>query len=463
MSIATEIKRPGVTIEQGPSDWQIIQRNCHGFADITLEGTWVTDECWCSVQTRIVEENSSAPVTSYLDWQDAETDIDNKRFNITLCNIPQGGLYRIETRIRRPFAPDPRAMRGDYIHHIGVGDVFIIAGQSNASGSGKGTVTDGPILGVHTFANDERWKLAVHPVEDATGSLHPATITGVFHGSSPWLCFGRMILAKTGIPVGLVPTALGGSSIQDWIIDKDESGHLFDNMMDMLQKAGGKTAGILWYQGESDVVKGAVDCYYDSFANLVSLSRMRMHNDTLPFFIAQLNSISANCSDKDISRMRELQRKASHELDQVYMVVTLDLPLSDEIHNSSLSNLIIGERFADSVLENIYGHKINSRFPEVVKVWFKDYRKDCLLIRFDNIHGDWTRFVRKDQFVVEDNGLFVEINNVDIEQGNLISIQLSHSISDSAIIHGSYGKMPLVSLRDDSGHCIIPFSMTVMN
>ena len=251
----------GVKITDGPQDWQIFQRDRAGFAAITVGGTWEADEVEFYIQGRLVDENLNMPVAAYLDWQDATLDLATKRFSLTLEKVPQGGLYRLETRIKRPQALDLRPLRGDYIHHIGVGDIYVIAGQSNSSGTGKGIVNDGPLLGVHLFANDERWKLAMHPLEDATNTLHPVTITRIFHGHSPWLAFARTIFQKTGIPVGLVPTALGGSPISRWLVGEEADGDLFKNMADMLQKAGGKTAGILWYQGETEVMQGKVAEY----------------------------------------------------------------------------------------------------------------------------------------------------------------------------------------------------------
>jgi sialate O-acetylesterase len=158
----------GVTITEGPKDWQVIQRDADGMSSVRIRGTFVTQESNFSVQVRVVDENTNMPVSSALDWNEASTDGDIGAFHISV-SIPQGGLYRIETRVRRPEADDRRPLRGDCIHHIGVGDVFLIAGQSNASGTGKGAASDGPMLGVHVFANDERWKLATHPAGGRDG------------------------------------------------------------------------------------------------------------------------------------------------------------------------------------------------------------------------------------------------------------------------------------------------------
>lgn len=455
----TEI--PGVTIKEGPQDWQILQRDKKGSAVTTIKGTWVTSEMKFYVQARVVDENTGMPVTNDLDWQDADVSMENKSFSITLFAIPQGGLYRIETRIKRPFASDRRAMRGDCIHHIGVGDIYVIAGQSNASGTGKGGISDGPVMGVHILGNNERWKIASHPIEDATDTLHPVTITGIFHGTSPWLSFGRRLLIKTGIPIGLIPAALGGSAISMWIDDENRPGVLFENMRDMIMKAGGKIAGILWYQGETDVIIGKLDGYESKLYTFIKLVRELVGVNNLPVFMAQLNSFLDGTCDENMSRMREMQRKISQSNKSIHMIVTIDCPLSDEIHNSSASNLIIGERFADAVLHHVFGYKIKSSYPEPEKVFFRDRDHRIFVILFRNISGDWTPCILDSEFEVSDAEGFIGIDSIKINEDNSILVHLKRNATGNTVLHALYGCKPRVSLKDDSGRCMTPFSVFI--
>ncbi len=453
---------PGVTIEQGPADWQIIQRDKNGNGSLTIQGTWSTSEKEFSIQGRLVDENTQMPVTRDLDWQDATLDLPAVKFSLTLKDIPAGGLYRLETRLRRPAAGDKRALRGDYVHHLGVGDLYIIAGQSNASGTGKGEAVDGPMLGVHLFANDETWKLGIHPVEDATRSLHPATVTGVFHGHSPWLAFGKRILSKTGIPVGLIPTALGGSPISMWIQDTGEAGSLFDNMMDMANKAGGKVAGVLWHQGESDsCTDESINRYAERFRLLVKLLREKLGPD-LPVFTGQINSSAWTPQEPcGWSRIREIQRRLSHDLDGVYMAVTIDCPLSDEVHNSSASNVIVGRRYADLALEHIYHQPIQAEFPEPEKIRFTDSSRQCIVVSFIHLAGDWTPNTAGGTFRVEDEDGIIAITAEEVLPSNHIRIRLGRPAKQTVVLHANYGPRPTVTLRDDNGRCLTPFSLPV--
>lgn len=452
----------GVKITDGPQDWQIFQRDRAGFAAIRLGGTWEADETEFYIQARVVDENLNMPVTAYLDWQDATLDLAAKRFSLTFEKVPQGGLYRLETRIKRPQAADPRPLRGDYIHHIGVGDIFVIAGQSNASGTGKGLVNDGPVLGVHLFANDERWKLAMHPLEDATNTLHPITITRIFHGHSPWLAFAKTIFLKTGIPVGLIPTALGGSPVSRWVEGGEGDGDLFKNMADMLQKAGGKTAGILWYQGETEVTQGTVGDYPRKFRLFVEAARALTGNPELPVFTGQLNAFVNEAADAaGWTRMREIQRELSHRLKNVFLVVTVDCPLSDPIHNSSGANVWIGERFALAALEAIYGKPIGARHPEVTGAAFTGTARQVVRLDFEGVGGGWTPDPSPAEFSAQDEDGWIEVATLNFGPDDSLLLGLNRPARGRTIVHGLYGLSPRPTLFDDNGRCIVPFSLTI--
>jgi len=457
----------GVTILHGPSDWQIIQRDAAGFGQISLAGTWSTGEPagTYSIQVRLVDQATNAPATTQLDWQNAAMEPAVSQWHATLDRIPTGGLYRVETRIRRPVAGDRRALRGDCIHHLGVGDIYVVAGQSNASGTGKGIADDGPELGVHVFANDEKWKLAMHPLEDATATRHPATVTGVFHGSSPWLAFGRRILEHTGIPIGLIPTALGGSPLSMWVTDAGQPAHLFDNMMDMVRKAGGRVAGVLWHQGESDTWAEKVQSYPATFAKLVDLFRKHLGPDT-PIVTGQLNGYL--CADGETeplalywTQMREMQRRIANDLPNVYLAVTIDGPFSDEIHNGSVANVMIGHRYADLALRHVYGLDILADFPQPKTVRWLDAERKTIEVTFVNVAGDFTPSTATGTFTVIDATGCVPIANAQTTPENTVRITLTQSATGPTTLHAGYGLLPRVNLRDDSARCITPFSMDV--
>ena len=53
--------------------------------------------------------------------------------------------------------------------------------------------------------------MASHPLADNTGTRHPVNQETVQVGHSPWLSFARTLRRFVPHPIGLIPTALGGS------------------------------------------------------------------------------------------------------------------------------------------------------------------------------------------------------------------------------------------------------------
>lgn len=152
---------------------------------------------------------------------------------------------------------------------------------------------------------------------------------------------------ELGYPIGLIQTSVGGSPLSAW--NPEENGILFRNMIRTVSMCGGRVKGVLWYQGETDA-GGETETagYLERFAGFVSAVRREMNAPLLPFFTVQLNKF-LSCTDPDTDRrfaeIREAQRKAG-KIPGVTVIPSLDLTLSDEIHNNSASNNALGERIA---------------------------------------------------------------------------------------------------------------------
>lgn len=349
----------GAHIEVGPQNWQILQRH-DGFASIELSGTWqipqdYKDIMQC-VQARIVDENSNRPV---INWENCETQFDEGgitgTWKHTLKNIPEGGLYRLETKV---FSGDyVWGHRGDMRHHIGVGDIYCIIGQSNSTGYGRDHVNDPPQLGVHLYRPRGEWDLATHPFGESTDTLYPANLEASNPGSCPYLSFGKMLQNALNIPIGLIPAAQGGSPICDWL--QEQNGYLYRNMQSYLEAIGNDFTGFLWYQGCTDAQRKPEN-YLDDFKLLVR--NLRKDYGMKPIFTTQLNKVTTNYElpgsnypRNSFGHIRGIQRNAAHEIENVYVVPSYDLPMSDEIHNSGAANIVIGERLAEVALHEVYG------------------------------------------------------------------------------------------------------------
>ena len=360
----------GVLLESGAQDWQIFQQDRSGWATVHLRGRWVTQNPFkqAAVWLRVLREDAFEAVSDRLDWGPATTTAADGKWSAAL-KLPKGGLYRIETILQFDGGPIEWGQRGDMVHHVGVGDVWVITGQSNAAGYGKSPVADAPELGVHLFHADGRWKLATHPLGDSTNTHYPLNREGANASHSPWLAFGRRLKAVLGHPIGLIPASLGGSPMVNW--DRHDNGCLFENMQRYVADAGGRVRGVVWYQGESDCGEEQLKLYGKRFRRFVCDLRVSFKDRTLPVITAQLNRYigepRTGPGHRLWERMRELQRQLAHEIPHVFIISLFDAALSDGIHNSSTGNLLIGERMANTALGGVHGLDVGYRHPECVK------------------------------------------------------------------------------------------------
>jgi len=367
----------GVFIENGPSDWQIIQ-HYNGSGDISLSGTFQVPKAAIEVGVeiaypiiRVLSEQDNSQI---LPWTKVnrypESDGMSGSWDITLT-IPAGGLYRIETGLdTKSTRPELGwIFRGDVRVHIGIGDIFIIAGQSNSAGYGKDAAYDPPDLHVHLLRNRGTWDLACHPINESTFAADRANAEMGVSGTSPYLSFGRSFHQLSHYPVGLVITALGGSPISRW--DNSQKGDLYRNMITRINECGKSCAGILWYQGCSDTNPEQASGYYDSFERLVNDTRKELGYE-IPFFTFQLNRQVNAEYNEEWGIVRDAQRRAAHALPGVYILPALQCSLCDGIHNNSHSAVMLGEQMSRMCGSVLY-HTPEFCAPDLTAAVFTDH------------------------------------------------------------------------------------------
>lgn len=327
-------------------DYAIIQRDADGFGRAEYSGTF-TPLNNSKVVARVMREDDNMTV---IGWSECKT-VKNK-WEIGLT-VPQGGLYRIEVRQATvdnhfknntlDWAPLIACAR-----HVGVGDIFILAGQSNMSGYGKDTAYDPPMLGVHLYDNSGSWVLASHPLFSVPDPIYNNNDES--SGTSPGLTFGKLLSKRLNVPIGLVSAARGGSSLEEWNPAEKEH-ELFDALCKKVSETG-KFAGMLWYQGCNETTeKEEAETYFEKFSQAVSLWRKQFGK--FPIVTCQINRHAWKDEDRERNwgLVREAQRQAALKIADVYVVPTMDMPTCDGIHNTSASCVTIGERLAGAMLK----------------------------------------------------------------------------------------------------------------
>ena len=348
----------GIALCSGPSDWEILQQK-NGSAEVTLKGSYNVHPAALKVGVesvrpmyRIMREDDNSCVCPWTEMAHTTRSDFTGTFQHTF-SVEAGGPYRIETTLEtKSTVPNLTWLyRGDCVLHFGVGNVFLIAGQSNAAGYSRDYAPDPPSMDVHLYRNRGRWDLACHPMNESTGAGSPANEEMGVPGVSPYLSFGKLFARTSGCPVGLVQAALGGSPISRW---SPKDGDLYRNMLQKIRETHGQYAGILWYQGCADCNPKDAPLYYSRFAEMVTALRKEL-NCQIPFFTFQLNRMVGAAEDDCWGMVREAQRKAALEIPGVFVLPTTNCPLSDSIHNSAAANLLLGEKLAKQCAHVLLG------------------------------------------------------------------------------------------------------------
>jgi len=229
-------------------------------------------------------------------------------------------------------------------------------------GAGLLQDTEAPHPHVHSFGSQERWALAREPLHDLAASPQPVHTRLMAEagqippsperrrGAGLGLTFGRLMAERTGMPVGLIPCARGSTSMQQWSPQQyGPQPPLYAAMLARIRACGGKIAGVLWYQGESDVGPDDWPHYEERMTTLLSALRRDLDQPTLPFLMVQLGrfvSFPVPVVVRGWNELRERQRCWANAQTNVEIVAALDLELSDAIHLDTPGLRRLGKRLA---------------------------------------------------------------------------------------------------------------------
>jgi hypothetical protein len=239
--------------------------------------------------------------------------------------------------------------------HQGQMHLFILAGQSNMVGWSpipEGERTD---LRIYLFGKDYRWRIADHPIEDASNQVDMVSENRLA-GFGPGMDFAFASLENhPEIVIGLIPCAKNSSGILQWQRDLSDQS-LYGSCLKRVRAASpmGQISGILFFQGETDAQDPVLHpepepqplYWADLFTAFISDFRNDLHEPELPVVFAQLG---ADPLSKGFPNWKIVQEQQSAiDLPMTTMIATDDLPLLDGLHFTADSYRAIGKRFADA-------------------------------------------------------------------------------------------------------------------
>ena len=182
-------------------------------------------------------------------WHPLAAEGDEQKLKLTV-EIPAGGWYRLQIQCTK----EDKVIAEGAIEPIGVGEVFLVAGQSYAGGHNDEVlkVTDAS-QAISTYDwSTKTWRVANDPPPQ-NGD-----------GGSIWPALGDMLAPTLRVPVAFVNVSVGGTSTTQWM----PGGPLHKRLCQVGREVGPFRA-VLWQQGESDVIdKTSTDQYVKNMRDI---------------------------------------------------------------------------------------------------------------------------------------------------------------------------------------------------
>ncbi len=384
-----------------------------------------------------------------------------KRGKMTGClkGLPVGGPYDIELQ------------SGDEtlsIKDVLVGDVWLLGGQSNMQGCGlfpKKRLVAHPQ--VRAFFMSDRWAAAMDPIHnmwecvdqvhlDLCSGVHPPK-PDVNWGVCPGPSFGNEMHRLTGIPQGLIASAHGGTSMTQWDPKRKNEGgkSLYGAMIRRLKKNGGRTAGLIWYQGCSDANSNDAKLYTARMKEFAAALRRDCGDKALPITIVQIARVIGWGPETSTpwNSIQEQERLLPKVIKNLTTVPAIDLPLDDGIHISGAGQYVLGARLAQAMQVLRVGRKAGLPPIALKKVSIEKVRDlGVAVVEFENVVGKLRSGDRPSGFsIVNMNG---SANHFDIQlDGPCARVRTGmtpDSLAEMALHYG-YGTDPYCNITDEAG------------
>lgn len=372
-----------------------------------------------------------------------------------LSGLATGGPYTVE------LGDDGSTLRFTDVY---VGDVWLLAGQSNMEGAGVMTAEDDayektPSQELRAFYMDRAWRAALPQLHQLWLSDDPAhveccqrvwgkraeqenlTIKKLLSGPQrkgvgPGLFFAKELHRLTnGVPQGVIPTAVGGAPIETWTPPEGDEQNYYTAAVKRVRECGGRVRGLFWYQGENCCgsesyarrfysMREGFREFYGREGALPTVQMQVCHH-----FLPSYNSVE---NGDAWSSMRSLQASMAHTEPQLVTVPTIDLELDDCIHLSSASQKKVGVRAANAMHHLLTGEGMGQ--PELIDVkecphsYEKSFGSVC--VRFKNVTGALSSLGAPSGFLMRDRG--------GTEKPSMEKFQRIELAGDCAILHTEF-------------------------
>ena len=345
-----------------------------------------------------------------------QTGWDNKKYTVKTGNQATWELLVATPQAGGPYNITIKGYNEVSIKNVLIGEVWLCSGQSNMEMPASWGIKDGDEeVKKANFPNIRLLLIskstALTPQNNIIAEWTECTPETMKNFSAAAYFFGKRLQEELkGIPIGLIQSAWGGTPAEVWIPETTvqantvvkeaasklqsfewgpkEPGRTFNSMVAPL--VGFKMAGVIWYQGESNVGSRV---YEQTFETLIGSWR-QLWKDDFPFYFVQIAPYTdAGLYDGVI--IRDAQRRTL-QVPKTAMVVTSDISTTDDIHPKDKKT--VGIRLANLALANSY--KTNSDLVNGPLYQKMQVDKSTVTVFFDYADGLFFKDKNDKQFEV---------------------------------------------------------------
>ena len=243
-----------------PDAHQIVQRNEYNKGVFSVSGS-------TEYTADLIEGRTINLETGYeSEWESVAVPLSSNFYGT--IEVPTG-WHRLDLR----FMKNGNELATQSIEPVGVGEVFIVAGQSNSANSGDAPLT--PTDARVSTWGPNGWRFGYDPQPAATGN-----------GGSPWPVAGDLLASRYDVPIGFLSVGFGGTPVDRWVPSQTDLFPRITDALDAVQLNGARA--ILWHQGESNAGGTTAEDYARMLGEVVLGSREHAGYE-IPWIVARVS------------------------------------------------------------------------------------------------------------------------------------------------------------------------------
>jgi sialate O-acetylesterase len=243
--------------------------------------------------------------------------------------------------------------------NILIGEVWLGSGQSNMAMTVKGSKDAAKEIASAAYPQIRLFLVprakANAPAKDTTGGeWQECSSQTVANFSATAYYFARKLQQELDVPIGIIASSWGGTRIEPWTPNNGKNANLYNAMIHPL--APFSLRGVIWYQGESNVLSLAGLGYFDMKKQLIEDWRDAWGDNELSFNFVHIAPWSGRYAEGQLPKLWEAQTKTLSLPHTGMAVITDAVDNIADIHPKSKQ--VVGQRLALWALAKNYDKSI---------------------------------------------------------------------------------------------------------